>query len=70
MLTPEPEGSAAIEIVDERSQEENYEDGAWIRANRAHQMLVADRHLAVRREDWAGEATGEALFTRTLRILR
>ena len=70
MLTPEPDGSTTGEVADDRAQEEKYAYEAWMRANRAHQRMVVDRHLSVRHEDRATEAMGEAMYTHTLRIRR
>ena len=51
MLTPEPDGSTTGEVAEERAQEEKYAGDAWVRANRAHQKMVAGRNIAVRHED-------------------
>ena len=70
MLTPEPVGSKTVEAAAGRTPEERYADAAWLQASRAHRRMTVERHLEVRRIDWASQSMGESLHIPTLWIVK
>ena len=50
--------------------EDPRENATWMRTNHAQVAVGASKPLAANHEDWASEEMGEALYIRTLRILR